>query len=113
MRQRTTEINFRVYKSEKEQIRRKAKKAGMTASDYLRSVALGAELKTAPTEEFISVYQLIKEIHDEFRWDIGFNGLSKKFDTIENMLLNLYHGEVSDKSNEGVDAYGGNKNMTN
>lgn len=100
MRQRTSEINIRVFKTEKEQIRRKANKAGMTVSDYLRSVALNKEIKTAPTEDFMSIYNLIKEIHDEFRWEVGYVNLNQKFDEIENSLLNLYHGKDGD-------AYGG------
>lgn len=104
MRQRTSEINIRVFKTEKEQIRRKANKAGMTVSDYLRNVALNKEIKTAPTEDFMLVYKLVKEIHDEFRWEVSYGNLNQKFEKIENSLLNLYHGK------EG-DAFGGDKNM--
>lgn len=100
MRQRTSEINIRVFKTEKEQIRRKANKAGMTMSDYLRNVALNKEIKTAPTDKFMSIYNLVKDIHDEFKWEVGYGDLNQQFDKIENTLLNLYHGKDSD-------AYGG------
>ena len=100
MRQRTSEINIRVFKTEKEQIRRKANKAGMTMSDYLRNVALNKEIKTTPTDEFMSIYNLVKDIHDDFKWEVGYGNLNQKFDKIENSLLNLYHGKDGD-------AYGG------
>ena len=96
MRERTTEINFRVYQTEKEKIRRIAKKAGMTVSDYLRNVALNKEIKTAPTEDFMSIYHLVKEIHDDFKWEVGYGNLNQKFEKIENSLLNLYHGKDGD-----------------
>lgn len=104
MRQRTSEINIRVFKTEKEQIRRKANKAGMTMSDYLRNVALDKEIKTAPTEDFMSIYNLVKEIHDDFKWEVGYGNLNQKFDKIENSLLNLYHGKDGD-------AYGSDQDM--
>lgn len=100
MRQRTSEINIRLFKTEKEQIRRKANKAGMTMSDYLRNVALNKEIKTAPAEDFMSIYNLVKEIHDDFKWEVGCGNLNQKFDKIESSLLNLYHGKDGD-------AYGG------
>ena len=37
MRNRTEEINVRVYKTEKNTIRRKAKKCSMNMSEYLRT----------------------------------------------------------------------------
>jgi hypothetical protein len=104
MRERTSEINIRVYESEKEKIRRIAKKAGMNMSDYIRTVAVGKEVKSAPTEDFMLVYNLVKEIHDEFRWEVSFGNLNQKFEKIENSLLNLYNGK------EG-DALGSDENM--
>ena len=41
MRTRTEEINVRVYKTEKNTIRRKAKKCGMNMSEYLFLVKQG------------------------------------------------------------------------
>ena len=93
MRKRTSEINIRVYKTEKETIRRKASKVGMNVSDYIRSVALDKEIKVAPTEKFMEVYQLIKGVHDEFRWQVGSENLNQKFEKIEEALLDLYHGK--------------------
>ncbi|MEG2410135.1 MAG: hypothetical protein RSA96_04270 [Erysipelotrichaceae bacterium] len=80
MRQRTSEINIRIFKTEKEQIRRKINKAGMTMSDYLRNLALNKEIKTAPTEDFMSIYNLVKDIHDDFKWEVGYDNLNQKFD---------------------------------
>ena len=48
MRNRTEEINVRVYKTEKNTIRRKAKKSGMNMSEYLRSLGTGAAVREAP-----------------------------------------------------------------
>ena len=48
MRTRTEEINVRVYKTEKNTIRRKAKKCGMNMSEYLRTLGTGAAVREAP-----------------------------------------------------------------
>ena len=45
MRNRTEEINVRVYKTEKNTIRRKAKKCGMNMSEYLRTLGTGTAVK--------------------------------------------------------------------
>ena len=50
MRNRTDEINVRVFKTEKNTIRRKAKKCGMNMSEYLRTLGTEAAVKEAPRE---------------------------------------------------------------
>lgn len=57
MRNRTEEINVRVYKTEKNTIRRKAKKCGMNMSEYLRSLGTGAAVREAPRRELMLAYQ--------------------------------------------------------
>lgn len=106
MRERTSEINIRVYESEKDKIRRIAKKAGMNMSAYIRTVAVGKEIKSAPTEGFMKVYNMVKEVHDPLRWEILMDGnkLNIQLSEIEKELLSLYHGK------EG-DALGGDENM--
>jgi hypothetical protein len=57
MRNRTEEINVRVYKTEKNTIRRKAKKCGMNMSEYLRILGTGTAVKEAPRRELMLAYQ--------------------------------------------------------
>ena len=57
MRTRTEEINVRVYKTEKNTIRRKAKKCGMNMSEYLRTLGTGAAVREAPRRELMLAYQ--------------------------------------------------------
>ena len=59
MRTRTEEINVRVYKTEKNTIRRKAKKCGMNMSEYLRTLGTGTAVKEAPRRELMLAYQKI------------------------------------------------------
>lgn len=64
MRNRTEEINVRVYKTEKNTIRRKAKKCGMNMSEYLRTLGTGtavcqeksADGKILPAAGFLSAF---------------------------------------------------------
>ena len=56
MRNRTEEINVRVFKTEKNLIRRKARKCGMNMSEYLRTLGTDATVKEAPREELMQAY---------------------------------------------------------
>ena len=53
MRNRTEEINVRVFKTEKNLIRRKARKCGMNMSEYLRTLGTDTVVREAPKEELI------------------------------------------------------------
>lgn len=64
MRNRTEEINVRVYKTEKNTIRRKAKKCGMNMSEYLRTLGTGTAVKEAPRRELMLAYQKLTTFHD-------------------------------------------------
>ena len=68
MRNRTEEINVRVYKTEKNTIRRKAKKCGMNMSEYLRTLGTGTAVKEAPRRELMLAYQKLTTFHDTVRY---------------------------------------------
>lgn len=51
---------MRVYKTEKNTIRRKAKKCGMNMSEYLRSLGTGAAVREAPHRELMLAYQKLR-----------------------------------------------------
>ena len=69
MRNRTEEINVRVYKTEKNTIRRKAKKCGMNMSEYLRSLGTGV------------------------RYELSMRDFDEALTEIESLLLRAYHGK--------------------
>ena len=71
MRNRTEEINVRVYKTEKNTIRRKAKKCGMNMSEYLRSLGTGAAVREAPRRELMLAYQKLTTLHDTVRYELA------------------------------------------
>lgn len=49
---RTEDLHFRVTPDEKEQIREKAEKAGLSVSDYLRRQALSKKVTVVPPDLF-------------------------------------------------------------
>ena len=51
---------MRVYKTEKNTIRRKAKKCGMNMSEYLRTLGTGAVVREAPCRELMLAYQKLR-----------------------------------------------------
>ena len=71
MRTRTEEINVRVYKTEKNTIRRKAKKCGMNMSEYLRTLGTGAAVREAPRWELMLAYQKLTTLHDTVRYELA------------------------------------------
>ena len=52
MRERRVHLNLRVTESEKKAIARNARRCGLTASEFLRKLALGYVPKAVPTEEY-------------------------------------------------------------
>ena len=90
MRTRTEEINVRVYKTEKNTIRRKAKKCGMNMSEYLRTLGTGAAVREAPRRELMLAYQKLTTLHDTVRYELA---MSEALTEIESLLLRAYHGK--------------------
>ena len=93
MRTRTEEINVRVYKTEKNTIRRKAKKCGMNMSEYLRTLGTGAAVREAPHRELMLAYQKLTTLHDTVRYELFMRDLDEALTEIESLLLRAYHGK--------------------
>ena len=106
MRKRTDEINVRVYRTEKNLIRRKAKKCGMNISEYLRTLGTGATVKEAPRDELMQAYKKLTRLHDGIRYEVSMAAFSDALTEIEELLLQAYHGEEDD-------ADGGDENLGN
>lgn len=64
MRNRTEEINVRVFKTEKNLIRRKARKCGMNMSEYLRTLGTDTVVREAPKEGLMQAYRKLTRLHD-------------------------------------------------
>ena len=93
MRNRTEEINVRVFKTEKNLIRRKARKCGMNMSEYLRTLWTDATVKEAPREELMQTYRKLTGLHDGIRYEVSMAAFSDALTEIEDLLLKAYHGE--------------------
>ena len=91
MRNRTEEINVRVYKTEKNTIRRKAKKCGMNMSEYLRSLGTGAAVREAPRRELMLAYQKLTTLHDTVRYELAM----RDFDEVNSLRSNSRTKTVS------------------
>lgn len=93
MRKRTDEINVRVFKTEKNVIRQKARKCGMNMSEYLRTLGTDATVKEAPREELMQAYRKLTRLHDGIRYEVSMTAFSDALTKIEGLLLKAYHGE--------------------
>lgn len=80
MRNRTEEINVRVFKTEKNLIRRKARKCGMNMSEYLRTLGTDATVKEAPREELMQAYRKLTRLHDGIRYEVSMAGVQRRAD---------------------------------
>ena len=105
MRKRTDEINVRVYRTEKNLIRRKAKKCGMNMSEYLRTLGTDTVVREAPRKELMQAYRKLTRLHDMIRYEVSMSDFSDALAEIEGLLLQAYHGEE--------DADGGDENLGN
>lgn len=93
MRKRNEEINVRVCKTEKNIIRRKAKRCGMNVSEYLRTLGTGTEIREAPSEKLAEAYQKLVTFHDAFRYESWAKEYDRKLTEIEELLLQVCLGE--------------------
>ena len=96
MRNRTEEINVRVFKTEKNLIRRKARKCGMNMSEYLRTLGTDTVVREAPKEELMQAYRKLTRLHDGLRYEVSMAAFSDTLTEIEDLLLQAYHGEEDD-----------------
>ena len=96
MRNRTEEINVRVFKTEKNLIRRKARKCGMNMSEYLRTLGTDTVVREAPKEELMQAYRKLTRLHDGIRYEVSMAAFSDMLTEIEDLLLQAYHGEEDD-----------------
>ena len=104
MRNRTDEINVRVFKTEKYTIRRKAKKCGMNMSEYLRTLGTESAVKETPHEELMQAYRKLTKLHDGIRYEVAMTEFNDAFTEIEGLLLKAYRGEEDEDD-------GGNENL--
>ena len=81
MRERNLSINIRVTENEKTNICRKAKRAGVSLSEYIRKCALGQSVRSAPNKYLKQAYQAICQMNDS------------RLDKIKELLLNACYGD--------------------
>ena len=97
MRERTQQINFRVTKTEKEKIHRKAKRCGMSDADYIRNCALDKPVTEMPREGLQIAYRKIANTVQKLEQYTGTEEFTATLKSVQEILLDLYHGkEVED-----------------
>ena len=97
MRERTQQINFRVTKTEKEKIHRKAKRCGMSDADYIRNCALDKSVNEMPREGLQIAYRKVGVIVQKLEQYKGTEEFTAALKSVQEILLDLYRGkEVED-----------------
>lgn len=81
MRERNLSINIRVTENEKINICRKAKRSGLSLSEYIRKCALGQSVRSAPNKYLKRAYQSIYQMNDS------------RLDKIKELLLNACYSD--------------------
>ena len=104
MRERNKQFSFRLYQSELNKIKTKAKKCGLAVSEYIRNCALERKIMEAPTKGFQSIYKIIGDVRLELSEFDGTNMYTEKLKTAQDLLLDLYHGKE-------MKEVGGNQDM--
>ena len=102
MRERTKQINFRVYPTEAAVIKRKARRCGLSISDYVRNCALERKIAELPKEVLGEAYRIIgavrmqlSDYRDGYLFDGWYNGTEKYTVPLEKaleILLDIYRG---------------------
>ena len=96
MRERTEQINFRATKNEKVTIKRKARRCGMAAGEYIRNCALDRKIMEMPLEGFRLAYRKIgmtKQLLGRYK------NLQEEIDLLDEaqaILMDIFHGREVD-----------------
>ena len=85
MRKRTIHINLRTTPEENKELKRKAKKCGLSVSEYLRQRGFKYEPQSAPTKEYVELTRLLTEMYADFQ----ISGDDKLTNLLEETLLEL------------------------
>lgn len=86
MRKRNLSINIRVTENEKSNICSKAKRSGLSLSEYIRKCALGQSVRSAPNKYLKQAYQSICQM---FIAQLACSILFFKQDSKEKRFLNI------------------------
>lgn len=108
MRERTQQINFRVTKTEKEKIHRKAKRCGMTDADYIRNCALDRKIMEIPRDGLMKAYLQVNPLLqylEQYDDDLARKEIAA-LKAIQETLLDLYHGKEIDDDGSDKDLDG-------
>ena len=108
MRERNKQFSFRLYQSELNKIQAKAKKCGLAVSEYIRNCALDRKVMEMPREglqiayrKLSSLIRYLEQFDDDF---------SKKeiawLKSVQEILLDLYHGKEVDDDGSDEDLAG-------
>ena len=104
MRERTKQINFRVYPTEAEVIKRKARRCGLSISDYVRNCALERKIAELPKEVLGEAYRIIGTVRMQLSDYGGTEKYTGPLEKAQEILLEIYRGKE-------VNANGGDENM--
>ena len=104
MRERTKQINFRVYPTEAEVIKRKARKCGLSISDYVRNCALERKIAELPKEALGEAYRIIGAVRMQLSDYGGTEKYTGSLEKAQEILLDIYRGKE-------VNANGGDEDM--
>ncbi len=97
MRERSTQMNIRVTKTEKETIRRKAKRCGMAVGEYVRNCALDRKVVELPREGLMTAYRKIGSLIQYLEQYTDTQKELTVLRSVQEILLDIYHGkEVND-----------------
>ena len=92
MRERTKQINFRVYPTEAAVIKRKARRCGLSISDNVRNCALERKIAELPKEVLGEAYRIIGAVRMQLS---DYNGTEKyivPLEKVQEILLDIYRG---------------------
>ena len=104
MRERNEQLNIRVTKTEKETIKRKARRCGLAAAEYIRNCALDRRIMEMPREGLHLAYRKIGIVRQSLE---QFSDTQKEvalLKSAQQIIIDLHRGKE-------VDDGGGNEDL--
>ena len=90
MRKRNNQITIRLHPKHYKKVQKKAEKANMNISEFIRKTVMESEFYDLPNDEYIEMEQQVKEVYFEIK-KMEFKASYERYLSMESLNKSLEH----------------------
>lgn len=93
MQEKESRIIFRITKKDKNKIQNKAKKCGLSLSEFIRKCCLEKEIYSIPNEKYREIYLKLNELKNNI-YNLNIEHIKNELEEISSEILKLYNSNM-------------------